>query len=74
MAAVWDRVSDGESAVFAATSTDAGATWSEPKQLSAQGPNAAYPRVLAVAGRYRVFWTESRPGQPSAWQSAGLEN
>ena len=74
LAAVWDRVSDGESAVFAGTSSDGGKTWSEPKQLSAPGINSAYPRAISVAGRYRVFWTESTAGQPSAWQSAGLGN
>ncbi len=72
LAAVWDRVSDGESAIFAATSVNGGKTWSEPKPLSAPGLNAAYPRVVAVAGSYRVFWTETTLGQPSAWKSALL--
>ncbi|MEQ2007703.1 MAG: sialidase family protein, partial [Limisphaerales bacterium] len=59
LAAVWDRVTDGESNIFAATSSNGGKTWTEPKQLSAKGINAAYPRVVAVSGGYRVFWTES---------------
>ncbi len=71
LAAAWDRVGDGESAVFAATSTNGGKTWSEPKRLSA-GINAAYPRIVAVAGSYRVFWTESATGQPGAWKMAVL--
>lgn len=74
LAAVWDRVSDGESTVLAAISTSGGQTWTEPKQLSAKGINAAYPRVVAVSGRYRVFWTESATGQPGAWKSAALGN
>lgn len=72
LAAVWDRVADGESTVHAATSADGGKTWSGAKQLSAKGINAAYPRVVAVSGSYRVFWTESVPGQPSAWRTAKL--
>jgi Neuraminidase (sialidase) len=72
LAAVWDRVSDGESTVFASTSANDGQTWTEPKQLSAKGVNAAYPRVVAVAGGYRVFWTESATGKPSVWKSAPL--
>ncbi len=72
LAAVWDRVADGESTVHAATSSDGGKTWSAPKQLSAKGINAAYPRVVAVGSGYRVFWTESAPSQPGAWKSAAL--
>ncbi|MFM8470164.1 MAG: sialidase family protein [Limisphaerales bacterium] len=72
LAAVWDRVADGESTVHAAHSADGGQTWSEPKQLSAKGVNAAYPRVVAVAGGYRVFWTESGTGQPGVWKSVPL--
>ena len=72
LAAVWDRVSDGESGVFSATSADAGKTWSAPKPLSSPGINAAYPRIVPTAGGYRAFWTESTPGQPSAWKSAAL--
>ncbi|KAF0181438.1 MAG: BNR repeat-containing protein [Limisphaerales bacterium] len=72
LAAVWDRVSDGESTVLASTSANGGKTWTEPKQLSAKGVNAAYPRVVAVSGSYRVFWTESVTGQPGAWKSGLL--
>ena len=70
LAAVWDRVSDGESAVVATISSDGGKTWNSPKQLSPKGVNAAYPRVVPVAGRYRVFWTESFTGAPSKWRTA----
>ena len=72
LAAVWDRVSDGESNVFAATSRDGGKTWGEAKQLSAKAINAAYPRVVAVNGSYRVFWTESVTAQPGVWKMASL--
>jgi len=72
LAAVWDRVSDGESTVFTATSANGGQTWSEPKPLSAKGVNAAYPRVVAVSGGYRVFWTESATGQAGVWKSVPL--
>ena len=70
LAAVWDRVADGESRVYAATTSDGGKTWSEPVPLSSPGVNAAYPRVVALTGSYRAFWTESVPGQPSAWRTA----
>lgn len=73
LAAVWDRVADGESNVFAATSADGGKTWAEPRQISAKGVNAAYPRVVAIADGYRVFWTESVSGQPGVWRTAGLK-
>lgn len=72
LAAVWDRVADGESTVHAALSADGGRTWSEPKQLSPKGVNAAYPRVVAVPGGYRAFWTESATGQPGTWRTAAL--
>ncbi len=73
LAAVWDRVGDGESAVFAATSSNGGKTWNAAKQLSVKGINAAYPRVVAVAGGYRVFWTEAVTGTPGVWKSVGLQ-
>lgn len=72
LAAAWDRVGDGESSVFSATSANGGKTWTESKQLSVKGINAAYPRVVSVSGSYRVFWTESATGQPSVWKSASL--
>ena len=72
LAAVWDRVADGESTVLGATSADGGKTWSEPKPLSTKGNNAAYPRVVPAANGYRVFWTESITGQPTAWKTATL--
>ncbi len=72
LAAVWDRVGDGESTVLGATSTDGGKSWSVAKQLSPKGVNAAYPRVVALAGSYRVFWTESVPGAPGVWKTASL--
>lgn len=72
LAAVWDRVADGESSVFATTSKDGGKTWGAPKQLSSPGVNAAYPRVVALSGGYRVFWTESTTGQPGVWKMAAL--
>ena len=72
LAAVWDRVADGESTVLGATSADGGKTWSEPKPLSTKGNNAAYPRVVPAANGYRVFWTESVTGQPTAWKTATL--
>ena len=58
--------------MLGATSADGGKTWSEPKPLSTKGNNAAYPRVVPAANGYRVFWTESVTGQPTAWKTATL--
>jgi hypothetical protein len=72
IAAVWDRIADGESQVFAAQSGDSGGTWSAPQPLSTKGVNASYPRIVAVNSAYRVFWTEHVPNQPGVWKSASL--
>ena len=69
---MWDRIADGESQVFAAQSGDGGGTWSAPQLLSTKGVNASYPRLVAVNGAYRIFWTESAPNQPSVWKAVAL--
>jgi hypothetical protein len=57
-ATVWDQVMpEGGQAVFAAFSTDAGKTWSEPRRVSPVGVNAGYPRVAPAGDRYLVLWT-----------------
>lgn len=57
--AVWDMrdPADDKRAIFASESPDGGHTWSPPRRLS--GPHrAGYPRILHVAGRFRVLWIE----------------
>ena len=57
-ATVWDQVMpEGGQAVFAAFSTDAGKTWSEPRRVSSEGVNTAYPRVVPAGDQYLVLWT-----------------
>lgn len=75
LAAFWGTAGTGQfgnGPIATAQSEDGGKTWSEAKQLSAKGSNAAYPRVVAVGGSYRVFWTESATGQPGVWKLASL--
>ena len=72
LAAVWDRVADGESVIMAAVSHDAGKTWSPPRRLSDGAANAAYPRLVATATAYRVFWTESANDRPGSWKTTLL--
>ncbi len=72
LAAVWDRVADGESVIMAALSNDAGKTWSPPRRLSEGTANAAYPRLVATATGYRVFWTESAKDRPGTWKTSLL--
>jgi hypothetical protein len=74
-AAVWDAYLDtGGNAVFSATTTDGGATWSDPVRLSDDTAVATHPRVIATKDGFRTFWTEQRPGKPVAWVSRALEN
>ena len=56
--AVWDQ-SAGESGqtVLGAFSLDGGATWGSPRQLSAPGQNAAYPRVVPTGDGFFLAWT-----------------
>jgi len=70
LVAALEIVADGESAVFAAKSVDGGVTWSAPQRLSASGVSASYPRVIAVRGGFRVFWTEAAPQGVGKWNSA----
>lgn len=72
VAAVWDRVADGESVILGAVSNDAGKTWSAPRRLSDGSSHAAYPRVIATAAGYRVFWTESGKDRPGVWRTIPL--
>ena len=72
LAAVWDRVADGESIILASTSADAGKTWSAPKRLSPGTAHAAYPRLIPTATSFRAFWTETAKDRPATWKTTLL--
>ena len=61
LAAVWDAYTESGTTVFAATSTDAGRSWSTPARLSAEQATATHPRVIACGDSFRAIWTEQRP-------------
>ena len=69
---LWDEMTDGTGAIFAATSSDHGKTWSPPARLSAVNVSATYPRILATHDGFRAFWTEAAEGQPDVWRSRKL--
>jgi hypothetical protein len=59
LAAVWDEPVGQNGAVFLARAKDAGAAWSKPVRLSAEGASAIYPRVVATRSNLLVVWTET---------------
>lgn len=72
LAAVWETLSDEQMVIQSALSPDGGASWLAPVQLSETSASAAYPRVVAIEGGFRVFWTEVLDGTSSIWRTAGL--
>lgn len=66
--AVWDTMTEGKGAVFAAASSDGGKTWSPPAQISAASASATHPRVVRSGSGFCAFWTESSEGKPDAWR------
>ncbi|WP_144259468.1 sialidase family protein [Methylocystis sp. ATCC 49242] len=62
LAAVFDMVdpeaSDGTLAIYAATSSDDGASWTEAKRLSPLKITATHPRVVATKSGFLALWTE----------------
>lgn len=69
VAMVWEESGDGEVAIVIAKSTDGGKSWSEPARINEAGANAAYPRILATAVGFRVFWTELPADGRGVWKS-----
>ena len=61
LTAVWDRFDGSNTIIQSATSTDAGATWSTPVDLSAAGRNASVPQLAAAADGATVtaVWSRS---------------
>jgi tetratricopeptide (TPR) repeat protein len=67
--AVWDTMTAASPETWGALSPDGGLTWNPPLLLSQPSAPAAHPRVVAVEGGFRVFWTEERPLQTAHWRS-----
>jgi len=65
LAVVFDMIdpeaNDGTLAVYAATSTDDGASWTGPKRLSPLKITATHPRVVPTKTGFLALWTE-QPG------------
>ena len=57
VAAVWDDVVEGATAVYGKSSRDGGATWTGAVRLSAAEDVASHPKVVAVQGAFVAFWT-----------------
>lgn len=71
-AIVWNEPDGSLTKVMAATSSDGGAHWSPPQQLSKSDGDALYPKVLPTPKGFRVFWTT--PGaKGTVWTSAALQ-
>ena len=68
IAVVWDAMTEGRGAVFAATSADGGKTWSPAAQISAATASATHPRVVKSGSGFCAFWTESTEGKPDTWR------
>jgi hypothetical protein len=69
--AVWDTMG-GKGAVYASRSDDGGKSWSPPRRLSGPAVSASHPRVAAVKGAFRAFWTEREEKSPQRLASAAL--
>jgi hypothetical protein len=70
LVATWDESTAGTRRIVTARSDDEGASWSQPKTLSADGQLATHPLVVATHTGYAVFWTERAGKGPPRWTSA----
>lgn len=61
------------SRIQARISNDGGVTWQPAAWLSESGRIATHPRVVAVEGGFRVFWTEQKGDGPVKWEMATLK-
>ncbi|MEE9425752.1 MAG: sialidase family protein [Methylococcales bacterium] len=57
--AVWDMMGEDGLAIYATESSDQGANWSSPKQLSKPGLRATHPRVVKTENGFLALWTEN---------------
>ncbi len=69
VAMVWEESGDGETAIVIAKSSDSGKTWSQPARIGEASLSAAYPRIIATADGFRVFWTETGAEERGVWKS-----
>ena len=72
LALAWDTKPEANAAeIWVMVSKDAGAGWDPPQKLTAPGVNASHPQVAATPDGFRVFWTQTAPGQSNVtWESA----
>ncbi len=60
--------------VYARSSTDGGATWSDRVRISRPGPNSAYPAAAGTGnGDIRVWFMDQRTGRWSVWYRASSD-
>ena len=69
LAATWTEPTGGRQVVHVATSPDAGATWTPPRQLSKPEAAASHPRTVPAGDGFLVVWTQRRAGEPARWES-----
>ena len=68
------RREGGPMRVYASSSTDGGATWSERVPLSPAGVNAAYPAAAGTGdGDVRVWYMDQRLGRWNVWYRASVD-
>jgi len=59
---------EGPRAVYARSSTDDGATWSDPVRLSRSGVNSAFPAATGFGdGEIRLWFMDQRTGRWNVW-------
>ncbi len=68
------RRGGGPMRVYASSSTDGGATWSDRVPMSPAGVNAAYPAAAGTAsGDVRVWYMDQRLGRWNVWYRASSD-
>ncbi len=72
---VWHDVTPGNLDIFFSRSTDGGATFSTPKNLSNNTGNSSGPRIAVDGdGNSNVVWVDTTPGNSDIFFSRGVVN
>jgi len=69
---VWDSITETGFEVSAAYSDNQGETWSAPAVLSPPGFRSGHPRVITMADKALVFWTEGKEKQGNSLRMMAL--
>lgn len=65
-AVAWVEHTEGTNRLFLATTSDAGATWSDPLQVSAPGTSVSFPWIDVEGGKLALVWYEAgEEGDPN---------